>query len=83
MTGLPDHFRQFAVEFEKHGYTTPFILSDDDIGVIVDARGRELAVVDANGELTNEAAENLATLVATAINACCGLCQIVTDNTNG
>ncbi|WP_377299769.1 hypothetical protein [Rhizobium sp. SGZ-381] len=61
--------------FADQGVTLPLRLSDEDIGVVLDADGRDVLTVDSNGERPDEQASAIALMIVSAVNAAASLEQ--------
>jgi hypothetical protein len=55
------------------GIRLPLRVSFEDIGVILDADGRDVATIDVNSERTDAEVESIATWFALAVNICGGI----------
>ena len=63
---------QFVALMEAADVKLPLALHDGDLGVVVDAEGRDVLTVDVNGGRPDEAVEQIAGWIVLAVNTCGG-----------
>lgn len=64
-----DEYRQILADL---GVTLPLHPDPDDLGVIIDANGRDVATVDVEKERSDAAADQITTWIILAVNTCGG-----------
>lgn len=62
----------FADELAKFGVRLPLRVSDEDVGVVLDAHGCDVLTVDVNGERSDLEAASIAVWIVTTVNTCGG-----------
>lgn len=62
----------FVAELRKVGVKLPLRVSDEDIGVVLDADGRDVLAVDVNSERPDDLVEAIAMWIVCAVNTCGG-----------
>lgn len=65
-------FQAFADELAKLGVRLPLRVSEEDVGVVLDAGGADVLTVDVNGERSDLVAASIAVWIVTAVNTCGG-----------
>ncbi len=63
---------QFLAKFAELNVSLPVNLSEGDLGVVVDAQGRDVFTVDSGGRRPDDQVEQIAHWIVCAINTCGG-----------
>lgn len=69
----PETTEAFARLLTDSNVRLPLRLSDEDVGVVLDANGADVFTVDVNGERPNDEATAIAAWIMVAVNTCAGL----------
>jgi predicted TIM-barrel fold metal-dependent hydrolase len=67
----------FVAALRRSGVELPLQLHDEEVGSVVDAAGREVFVVDHNGEMPDERAGAIAAWLICAANTCGGYLAVM------
>lgn len=62
----------FVAELAALDVTLPLSPSEQDLGVVLDAEGRDVVTVDVNGEAPDDQVAAIALWIACAVNTCGG-----------
>jgi len=62
----------FIAELAALEVTLPLRLSEEDVGVVLDATGRDFCTVDVNGDRPDEQVSAIASWIVCAVNTCGG-----------
>ena len=63
---------QFVALLAERNVKLPLRLSEEDLGVVLDAKGRDVFTVDSNGERPDDEVEMIAGWIVLAANTCGG-----------
>ena len=62
----------FVAELATLDVALPLRLSEEDLGVVLDATGRDVITIDANGDRPDDQVAAIAIWIACAVNTCGG-----------
>lgn len=75
----PKTTEEFVALLASAGVKLPLRLHDEDLGVVVDARGHNVLVVDENHARSDDQAEAIAQWIVLAVNTCGGFRAVTAE----